>query len=101
MNDLAGLQAFRDRFITGYLIEEGIAELLPVMASFLPASERTRTAQSRAAWRVYVATEAGALHAACLARRDAEPDAVVTRDEARTIVGPAVSAGTRCADARR
>ncbi|MCY3887045.1 MAG: hypothetical protein OXG19_05000 [Chloroflexi bacterium] len=88
MDEAAGLQAFRERFLQGAVFEEHILEFLPLIASFLPASQRTQTNESRAAWRAYVATEAGAVHAQCLARREADPDAVITLEEARIIVGP-------------
>ena len=88
MNELAGLQAFRERYLQGQVIEEQVTELLPVMASFQPASQRTQTAQSRSAWRAYVATEGGAMHARCLAQREADPNAVPTPEQARVIVRP-------------
>ena len=88
MNELAGLQAFRDRFITGYLIKESIAEFLPVIGAFLPASQRTQTAEGQSVWRTYVATEGGAMHARCLAQREADPNAVPTPEQARVIVRP-------------
>ena len=88
MDDLPGLQVFRDRFLKGQVIDEVVTEFLPLLASFLPTSQRTQTAQSRAAWRAYVATEAGALHARWLERRDADPDTAVTPEDARVIVRP-------------
>ena len=61
---------------------------VPLIASFLPASQRTQTAKSRTAWQAYVATEAGAMHDRCLAQREAHPDTVITPEEALIIVRP-------------
>ena len=61
---------------------------VPLVASFLPASQRTQTAKSRTAWQAYVATEAGAMHDRCLAQREAHPDTVITPEEALIIVRP-------------
>ena len=88
MDDLAGAQAFRDRFLKGHVIDEHVAKFGPLVVSFLPASQRTTTAERRAVWGVYVATEAGAMHAHCLAQREANPDAVIPPEHARVIVRP-------------
>ena len=82
------MQALHKRFLQGDLLDERIMEVLPVGIAFLPASQRAQTAESRAAWAAYIATKAGATHAKWRARRDADPSAVVTREDGKVIVQP-------------
>ena len=88
MNVREGLATLQLRYVEAHHWLAQCQEFFPLWLSFLPAAERTGTPRLQGIWDAYVATEAGAVHDQVLARLDADPAAVVTPDEARTIVRP-------------
>lgn len=90
MDERTELQVLRDHFLQAAKFDEHSAVFLPFIMSLDPTSERTRTVENQAAWHVYVETKGGVIHAQWLARREADPDAVVTPEDALAIIRPLV-----------
>ena len=87
MAELTGARSWFDHY-GKEVSDEILREFVPMLAPFLSASPQTQTAKIQAAWRTYVATEGGAMHARCLARREAHPDTAITSEQAQGIVRP-------------
>ena len=89
MDERVGFRIFHERF-TRYLENHPNEVWMALAPFYLPLSLLEETVKVPSPWRTYIATEAGAMHARCLAERDANPDAVITPEQAQVIVRPLI-----------